>query len=137
MNEEFYASIKLVSGEEIFSKVCAFEENDKVLLVLDHPIFVETVFVPKLGIPIAKVNPWLSLTQDTTFIIERNKVITMTEIKDVVMIKMHNRYVREQNKSTNQTQISPNMGYVSSIAEARVSLEKLYKSSTTSNTNLN
>ena len=137
MNEEFYASIKLVSGEEIFSKVCAFEENDKVLLVLDHPIFVETIFVPKLGIHIAKVNPWLSLTEDTTFIIERNKVIAMTEIKDVVMIKMHNRYVREQNKSTNQTQISPNMGYVSSIAEARVSLEKLYKSSTTSNTNLN
>jgi hypothetical protein len=135
MNEEFYATIKLVSGEEIFSNVCAFEENDNVLLVLNHPILVETVFVPKLGVPIAKVNPWLSLTTDTTFIIERSKIITMTEIKDPVMIKMHNRYVREQNKSTNKTEISPNMGYVSSIAEARVSLEKLYNSSTTSNNN--
>jgi hypothetical protein len=135
MNEEFYATIKLVSGEEIFSNVCAFEENDNVLLVLNHPILVETVFVPKLGVPIAKVNPWLSLTTDTTFIIERSKIITMTEIKDPVMIKMHNRYVREQTKSTNKTEISPNMGYVSSIAEARVSLEKLYNSSTTSNNN--
>lgn len=129
MNEEFYAVLKLVSGEEIFSKVCAFEENDDVLLVLEHPIFVETTYVPKLGVPVARVNPWLNLTEDTTFIINRDKIITMTEVTDNVMIKMHRRYVREQNKSTNQTKISPNMGYVSSIADAKVSLEKLYNSS--------
>ena len=128
MNEEFYAVIKLVSGEEIFSKVCAFEENDDVLLVLDHPVFVETTFVPKLGVPVAKVNPWINLTEETTFIINRDKVITMTEIKDGVMIKMHRRYVKEQNKSSNQTMITPNMGYISSISDARVSLEKIYNS---------
>jgi hypothetical protein len=129
MNEEFYAVLKLVSGEEIFSKVCAFEENDNVLIVLDNPIFVQTTFVPKLGVPVAKVNPWLNLTDDTTFIINREKIITMTEVTDNVMIRMHKRYVKEQNKSSNQTQISPNMGYISSISDARVSLEKLYNSS--------
>ena len=133
MNEEFYAVIKLVSGEEIFSKVCAFEENQEVLLVLDHPIFVETSFSQKLGVPIAKVNPWINLTDETTFIIKRNTIITMTESKDNMLIKMHNRYVKEQNKTSNQSQISPNMGYISSIAEARVSLEKLYLSNSTSN----
>ena len=133
MNEEFYAVIKLVSGEEIFSKVCAFEENKEVLLVLDHPVFVETSFSQKLGVPIAKVNPWINLTDETTFIINRNTVITMTETKEPMLIKMHKRYVREQNKTSNQTQISPNMGYISSIAEARVSLEKLYRSNSTSN----
>lgn len=134
MNEEFYAVIKLVSGEEIFSKVCAFDENNDVMLVLDHPVFVETVFVPKLGVPVAKVNPWIHLTEETTFIINRDKIITMTEVKDGVMIKMHRRYVREHHKSTNQTQISPNMGYVTSIADARVSLEKLYHSTEASRT---
>ena len=134
MNEEFYAVIKLVSGEEIFSKVCAFEENEDILLVLDHPVFVETTFVPKLGVPVAKVNPWINLTDETTFIINRDKVMTMTEVKDDVMIKMHKRYIREQNKSSNQTQLSPNMGYISSIAEARVSLEKLYKSNSATRT---
>ena len=133
MNEEFYAVIKLVSGEEIFSKVCAFEENKEVLLVLDHPVFVETSFSQKLGVPIAKVNPWINLTDETTFIINRNTVITMTETTEPMLIKMHKRYVREQNKTSNQTQISPNMGYISSIAEARVSLEKLYRSNSTSN----
>lgn len=128
MNEEFYAVLKLISGEEIFAKVCAFEDNNEVLLVLDHPIFIETIYVPKLGVPISKVNPWLKLTNDTTFIINREKIITMTEEKNNLMIKMHNKYVREQNKVSNQTQVSPNMGYISSIPDARVSLEKLYNS---------
>lgn len=134
MNEEFYAVVKLVSGEEIFSKVCAFEENTEILLVLDHPVFVETAFSQKLGVPIAKINPWINLTQETTFIINRDKVITMTEVKDNVLIKMHTRYIKEQNKSSNQTQISPNMGYITSIPEARISLEKLYRSNSASRT---
>ena len=134
MNEEFYAVIKLVSGEELFSKVCAFEENEEVLVVLDHPVFVETTFSQKLGAPIAKINPWINLTQETTFIINRDKMITMTEVKDNVLIKMHTRYIKEQNKSSNQTQISPNMGYITSIPEARVSLEKLYRSNSASRT---
>lgn len=129
MNEEFYAVIKLVSGEEIFSKVCAFEEKKEVLIVLDHPVFVQTTFSHKLGAPIAKVNPWINLTEETTFIINRDKVLTMTEVTDSALIKMHRRYIKEHNKSSNQTQISPNMGYVTSIPEARVSLEKLYRSS--------
>ena len=133
MNEEFYAVLKLISGEEIFSKVCAFTEDDEVLVVLDNPIFVETTFIPKLNAPVVKVNPWISLTEETTFIIKRNMIITMNETKDSKLIKMHKRYTKEQNKITNQSTITSNMGYVSSIADARVSLEKLYRSNSTSN----
>lgn len=132
MNEEFYAVIKLVSGEEIFSKVCGFEENDEVLVVLDNPIFIETTFIPKLNTPVVKVNPWISLTEETTFIINRNTIITINEIKDNRLIKIHKRYIKEQTKSTNKTSISSNMGYITSIPEARVALEKLYNSSPSS-----
>jgi hypothetical protein len=134
MNEEFYAVIKLVSGEEIFSKVCAFEENQDILLVLDHPVFVETTYSPKLRVPIARINPWINLTEETTFIINRDKVMTMTEVKDTTLVKMHKRYIKEHNKSSNQSKISPNMGYITSIPEARVSLEKLYRSNSASRT---
>lgn len=133
MNEEFYAVLKLISGEEIFSKVCAFVEEDEVLVVLDNPVFVETTFIPKLNAPVVKVNPWISLTEETTFIIKRNMIITMNETKDSKLIKMHKRYTKEQNKITNQSTITSNMGYVSSIADARVSLEKLYRSNSPSN----
>lgn len=133
MNEEFYAVLKLISGEEIFSKVCAFVEEDEVLVVLDNPIFVETTFIPKLNAPVARVNPWISLTEETTFIIKRNMIITMTETKDSNLIKMHKRYIKEQNKITNQSTITSNMGYIASIADARVSLENLYRSNSPSN----
>jgi len=129
MNEEFYAVIKLVSGEEIFSKVFAFEKDDEVLISLDHPVFVQTMFIPNLGGPVAKINPWILLTNETKFVINRDKIISMNEIKNNNLIKMHKRYVKENTRSSNQTQITSNMGYISSIPEARVVLEKLYYSS--------
>jgi len=128
MNEEFYASLKLVSGEEIFSKVCGFEENDEVLVVLDHPIFVETRFSPKLGGHIAQVTPWMKLTLDTTFIINRDKIITMTQVKDETLIQMHQRYTREHNKVTSRTKLNSDMGYVATVSDARERLEKSYNS---------
>lgn len=134
MNEEFYAAIKLISGEEIFSKVCAFEENDEVLIVLDHPVFIETGYSQKLDAPIVKINPWINLTEETTFIINRDKILMMTEIKDSKYIKMHSRYMRELNKLSNRTKLTPNMGYISSITEARDSLERIFKLNTESRT---
>jgi len=124
--EEFYATIKLVSGEEIFAKVCPFDEEDKTILVLDNPITIETIYVPKLEGTIAKVHPWIKLSEDTMFIINLDKIITITEVFDNSLIKIHKKYSRERFKSSNKSEITPNMGFVSSINDARLSLEKLY-----------
>jgi hypothetical protein len=128
MNEEFYAVIKLISGEEIFSKVCSFDENDETMLLLDSPIVIEKVFAPKIGAAVAKVNPWIKLSEDEMFLISLDKVITITESKDQELIQIFKRYNREKNKRNNRSELTPNMGYVSSITEARLSLEKIYKS---------
>ncbi len=124
--EEFYATIKLISGEEIFAKVCPFDEETRTILVLDNPVTIETIYIPKLGGSIAKVHPWIKLSDDTMFIIDLDKVITMTEVFETSLIKMHTKYSRERFKSSNKSEITPNMGYVSSITDARLSLEKLY-----------
>ena len=124
--EEFYATIKLISGEEIFAKVCPFDEETRTILVLDNPVTIETIHIPKLGGSIAKVHPWIKLSDDTMFIIDLDKVITMTEVFETSLIKMHTKYSRERFKSSNKSEITPNMGYVSSITDARLSLEKLY-----------
>jgi len=124
--EEFYATIKLISGEEIFAKVCPFDEEDRTILVLDNPITIETIYVPKLEGTIAKVHPWIKLSDDTMFIIHLDKIITITEVFDNSLIKIHKKYSRERFKSSNKSEITPNMGFVSSINDARQSLEKLY-----------
>jgi hypothetical protein len=129
MNEEFYAVIKLISGEEIFSKVCAFDENDETMVLLDNPIRIEKVFVPKIGSNVARVNPWIKLAEDEMFLISLDKIITITESKNDELIKIHTKFVKEKNKTTNCSKVTPNMGYVSSVSEARESLERIFKSS--------
>ena len=38
IEDDFYATIKFKSGEEIFAKVAASEEEDRTMLILSHPI---------------------------------------------------------------------------------------------------
>ena len=126
--EEFYAAIKMVSGEEVFSKVCPCEEQDRTILILDNPVLMETITIRQFGMTALKVVPWMKLTDDTMFIVEMNRIITMTEVNDSSIIKIYQKYIRERNKISSKSQLSSNMGFISSIADARVSLEKLYKS---------
>jgi len=128
MEEEFFASIKLVSGEEIFSKVCPCTENEKIILILDNPVVMETITIRHTGVKALKVDAWMKLTNDEMFIVDMDKVITMTEVHDKVFLKIYQKYIKDKDKKSGRSEISPNMGYISSVADARISLEKLYKS---------
>lgn len=126
----FYAILKLVSGEELLAKVCAFIENDEVLVVLDNPITVNFINNPKTKNPMVKVNPWISLTTETTHIINRKNIITMTEVKDEQLVDIHERYVNEMTSTSNSMfgNSIKSTSHVVNINDARKSLEKLYKS---------
>jgi hypothetical protein len=128
MEEDFYAIIKLVSGEEILSKVCPCDEDDRIILILDNPITMESITIRQLGISTIKVTPWIKFSDDGMFVMDIEKIITMTEVMDNDLIKIHQKFVRERNKKTNKTKVTSKMGYLSTIADARVSLEKLYRS---------
>ena len=128
MEEDFYAIIKLISGEEILSKVCPCDEHDRIMLILDNPITMESITIRQLGITTIKVSPWIKFSDDSMFVMDMEKIITMTEVTDEDLIKIHQKFVRERNKKSNKSELTSKMGYLSSIADARISLEKLYKS---------
>lgn len=128
MEEEFYAVIKLISGEEIFSKVCPCEEDERTLLILDNPVTIETVSLRQFGVTGVKVNPWIKFTDDSMFIINMDKVLTISEVTDEDILKMYNKYIKNKHKDSKSNKPTSNMGYLSSIADARIYLEKLYKS---------
>ena len=127
--EEFHAVIKLVSGEEIFAKVCPCEEEDKTILILDCPVTFENIIIRQIGVSAVRINPWLKMSDDPTVVMNMDKVITMTEVHDKHLIKVYNRYLNEKDQISNRTDINENMGFLSSVSDARVFLEKLYKSS--------
>ena len=43
IEDDFYATIKLNSGEEVFAKVAASEEEDRTMLILHTPVTVSEI----------------------------------------------------------------------------------------------
>lgn len=125
IEEEFYAAIKLVSGEEVFSLVSVSEEEDRTLLILDNPVII-TPITNRSGIIAGyKVEPWMSLPDDDMYIIDISNVITMTEIGDEDIINVYHKF----NKSASRVNIDRKMGLISKVDEARKTLEKVYRNS--------
>jgi hypothetical protein len=127
--DEFYATIKLISGEEIFAKVTPCEEEEKTLLLLEDPVTFETITIRQMGVNAIQINPWMSMSSDAILVINMEKIITISEVNDDEIISVYNRYLRDKNRDTNQTRVNEKMGFLSSISNARESLERLYKSS--------
>jgi len=129
IEEDFYATLKLKTGEEIFAKVAASEEDDRTLLLISNPITISEI-KGRNGIMGYKIEPWLKTTTEDMFIININDVLTMTESSDVEMIGMYQRYCRESfNSGSNQSKISRKMGYLANVNDAKEILEKLFKNS--------
>jgi|TARA_B100000035_G_scaffold135696_1_gene115666 hypothetical protein len=131
IEDDFYATIKFKSGEEIFSKVAASEEEDRTMLILSHPINIIEVKGRK-GDPLGyKIEPWLKTTTDDMFIINMDDVLTLSESSDIEMIMMYQNYVRSSENvddETNRYKLSHReMGYISSVADAKEVLEKIFK----------
>ena len=127
MEDDFYGTIKFKNGEEIFAKIAASEEVDRTMLVIHHPITVCEVKA-RAGIVGYKVEPWLKTTREDMFIINMDNVLTMSESSDVQMIRMYQKFVQDSDRdSKNQPKISRQMGYISTVHDAKDILEKLYK----------
>jgi hypothetical protein len=129
IEEDFYATVKLKSGEEIFAKVAASEEEDRTILIVFSPIIVSEI-KGRTGIVGYKLEPWLKTTTEDMFIINLEDILTLSESSDVEMITMYQSYIRDYDKvKNNQSKISRKMGYISNVNDAKEILEKLYKNS--------
>ena len=129
IEDDFYCTLKLKSGEEIFAKVAASEEDDRTMLLVSNPIIVGEI-KNKVGVVGYKVEPWLKTTTDDMFIINMNDVLTMSESSDIEMIMMYQDYIRSADRDNkNQPNISRNMGYLGTVNDTKELLEKIFKKS--------
>ena len=130
MGDEFYAIIKLVSGEEILSLVLVDENDGDPVLVLQNPVTMKS-YNNQHGIYL-KVKSWMELPDDDFFIIKLDKIITMTETKDRRLLDIYNNYIEDNDSidvynPSGQVKPSSKMGYISSVEDARKSLERIFK----------
>ena len=132
MGEEFVAIIKLVSGEEILASVCVDETGEEPIIIVHTPVTMKMI---NNGMYV-KIKPWMELADDDMFVFGTDKIITMSEVKDQKVIKIYERYVEEENEDNKINQLLPaggevkpdeKMGYISSVEDARKSLENIFK----------
>ena len=128
IQDDFYATVKLKTGEELFAKVAATDENDKTFLIITNPVIVNEI-KGKLGIVGYKVEPWLKTTTDDMFVVNLEDVLTLSESADIEMIMMYQDYVRQSaNTNPNQQKIDRKMGYIANVNDTKELLEKIFKS---------
>jgi len=129
IEEDFYATVKLKTGEEIFCKLAASEEEDKTMLIISNPIVVSEI-KNRTGLVGYKLEPWLKTTTEDMFMLNIDDVLTLSESSDIEMIMMYQSYLRQSCKEKdNQAKLNRRMGYISNVNDAKEILEKLYKNS--------
>ena len=127
IEDDFYATIKLKSGEEVFARVAASEEDDRTMLIIHSPVTFGEI-KNKGGLVGYKVEPWLKTTREDMFIVNMDSVITMSESSDMEMIMMYQHYLRDsQREYHNQHRLNRRMGYISNVNDAKQNLEKIFK----------
>ena len=129
MEDDFYATLKLKNGEEIFCKVAPSEEEDRTMLLVHHPITVCEV-THKGGIVGYKVEPWFKTSNEDLFILNMNDILTMSESTDSEMIMMYQSFVKDSTQlKTNRSNMSRKMGYLGKVDDTKKILEKIFKDS--------
>ncbi len=134
MEEEFFSTLKLTSGEEIIAKVCYLPDEDSLLV--ENPMLVEKLTQKKNGRSIQGfvLKDWIHSTYDSLFVIKMEQVITMTELDK----KIESFYLSNLNDTDDSSEdgidIKPNkfskqMGYLGSVKETKRFLEEIYKKS--------
>ena len=135
IEDDFYATIKLKSGEEVFARVAASEEEDRTMLIVHTPVTVSEI-KNKGGLVGYKVEPWLKTTREDMFIVNMDNVITLSESNDMEMIVMYQHFLRDaQREIHHQHKLNRRMGYISNVRDAKENLEKIFKLDSPENTN--
>ena len=130
MEQDFYASVKLVSGEEIFGEVMPSDENGRTVLIVSDPVEIETVSMDGRHEGL-RMMPWLrSMTSENIVIIPMDRVITVVEAnEDSEVVRYYQKFIFTNTNqiSSEKIKVTKKMGYVISVEKARQSLEDIFK----------
>ena len=128
----FYATLKLITGEEILAEATLTEEHGCEFFLVNDPIVVnETMQVDhQKGIAVSGLVPkkWQLYANDSMTIIQKQHVISISEL-DKFGIEFYLKALLAAKMSSpvkRKVDSSENVGYVGTIDESRVLLERMY-----------
>ena len=128
MGDEFYSSIKLITGEEIFALISIDENDGDPIIILQNPVIMK-IGTNHIG-SYVKIKPWMEIPEDDFFLIKLDKVITMTEVRNETTIELYERYISNNDTDIEidgKIKISDKMGFITTVEEARETLENIFR----------
>ena len=133
MGSDFHATIKLITGEEIFALVSVDQTQEDPIIIMQSPVIMKVLSTGKGSM--MKIRPWLEVPGDDIYIIKYDRIITMSEVKDKMIISMYTTYCDEGdfdfgefiNEEPSNHEVTKKMGYISNVEDARKKLEDLFK----------
>ena len=135
MNESFYATLKLVTGEEILAEITSMNENGSDFFLVNDPIIVsENVQIDhQKGIAVSGLIPkkWQLYANDSMTIINKNHVVSVSEL-DKFGSEFYSKALiaaRMSSPIKRKVESSENVGYVGKVSDSRKYLEKMYEKS--------
>ena len=121
--EEFLGALKIVTGEEVLSKVTYVNDENGHYLVLENPIVVEEVTMDsRVG---AKVSPWMKFSKERSFIVPMDRVVTCVEC-DIEVSMFYEMSVEKIDPDYNKKTASKE-GDLGTVEESRAILESIFK----------
>jgi hypothetical protein len=132
MDDEFIGTVKLITGEEIVSKVVYLEDEDKVML--ENPLQVDSARQRKGAMEISgfSFREWMSATFDNMFIINRSHIITVSEIEGPIVDFYNETLLRMENGKSltgRGGKLPRGSGYLGSVKDMKKSLEDIFNKS--------
>ena len=122
-DEEFLGALKIVTGEEVLSKVTFVPDDNGNYLILENPIMVEEVTMDsRVG---AKVSPWMKFSKERSFIVPMDKIITCVEV-DGEVEAFYEMSISKIDPEYSKTP-PKNQGRVGTVEESRAILESIFK----------
>ena len=134
MGSDFHATIKLITGEEIFALVSVDNTEDEPVIIMQNPVIMKVLSTGRGQM--MKIRPWLEVPGDDVYIIKYDRIITMSEVKDKMIVSMYQTYCQEgdfdfgefiNEENLKSHEVTKKMGYISTVEDARKKLEDLFK----------
>ena len=133
MVSDFHAIIKLITGEDIFALVSVDNTEEDPVIIMQSPVIMKVLSTGRGSM--MKIRPWLEVPGDDIYIKKYDKILTMSEVKDKMIISMYQTYCDEGdfdfgefiNEEPSNHEVTKKMGYISNVEDARKKLEDLFK----------
>ena len=121
--EEFLGALKIVTGEEVLSKVTYVNDENGNYVVLENPIVVEEITMDsRVG---AKVSPWMKFSKERSFIVPMDRIVTCVECD--MEVSMFYEMSVEKVSPDDIKKHPRGEGDLVSVEESRAILESIFK----------